>query len=102
MVHKVNDVKFSHNKSSTCQKFYSKFQRKILKEKTVKNQIQKIASQKKHPKTWVLYESFDFSEGGMGAVKIAFSLERLYYGRIFLAEIGETFFTGLFPGVFFS
>ena len=45
-----------------------------------------------------LYESFDFSEGDIGVAKIAFSLERLYYGRIFLTEFGGTFFAGFFPG----
>ena len=47
-----------------------------------------------------LYESFDFSEGVFGVAKIAFSLERLY-GRIFLT-LGEHYFQGFFPSVFFS
>ena len=42
-----------------------------------------------------LYESFHFSEGGIGVSKIAFSFERLSYGRIFLTEFGETFFAGI-------
>ena len=53
--------------------FYSKFQRKILKEKKVKDQIRKIVSQKKHPKSMSLYESFSFSEGDIGVAKHAFS-----------------------------
>ena len=46
-----------------------------------------------------LYESFDFSEGGVA--KIAFSLERLNYERIFLTEFGETFFAGFLVVSFF-
>ena len=49
-----------------------------------------------------LYESFDVSEGDIGVAKIAFSLERLYYRRIFLTDFGEAFFAGFFRGVFFS
>ena len=48
-----------------------------------------------------LYKSFDFSEGVIGVSKIAFSLERLNYGRICLTEFGETFFAG-FLAVSFS
>ena len=47
-----------------------------------------------------LYKSFSFSEGGIWVAKIAFSLERLYYGRKFLTEFGGTFFCRLFAGVF--
>ena len=39
-----------------------------------------------------LYESFDFFGGGIGVAKIAFSLERLSYGQIFLTKFGGTFF----------
>ena len=49
-----------------------------------------------------LYESFNFSEGGIRVAKITFSLERLNYGRIFFTEFGVVFFTGFFPGVFYS
>ena len=45
-----------------------------------------------------LYESFDFFGGGIGVAKIAFSLERLSYGQIFLTKFGGTFF---FPVSFF-
>ena len=48
-----------------------------------------------------LYESFDFSEGGIRVAKISFSLERLYYGRIFSTEFGETFFAGFFSRCLF-
>ena len=46
------------NRSSTYQRLYSNFQRKISLEKKVKDQIRKIASPKKHPmknlpKIWV-------------------------------------------------
>ena len=42
------------------------------------------------------YESFD-----IGVAKIAFSLERLYYGRIFLTELGGTFLPAFFLVPFF-
>ena len=44
---------------------------------------------------------YNFSEGVLQFEKIVFSLERLY-GRIFLTELGGTFFAGFFSGVFFS
>ena len=42
------------------------------------------------------YESFD-----IGVARIAFSLERLYYGRIFLTELGGTFLPAFFLVPFF-
>ena len=48
-----------------------------------------------------LYESFAFSEGSIGIAKIAFFLEKQYYGRIFLTKFGGTFLAGFFPGFFF-
>ena len=53
--------------------FNQNFKRKMLKEKKVKDQIRKIVSQKKHPKSMSLYESFSFSEGDIGVAKHAFS-----------------------------
>ena len=43
-----------------------------------------------------LYESFAFSEGSIGIAKIAFFLEKQYYGRIFLTKFGGTFLAGFF------
>ena len=54
------------------------------------------------PKDMSLYGSFDFFGGGIGVAKIVFSLERLYYRRIFFNEFGATFFATFFPCVFFS
>ena len=53
------------------------------------------------PKDMSLYESFAFSEGSIGIAKIAFFLEKQYYGRIFLTKFGGTFLAGFFPGFFF-
>ena len=44
---------------------------------------------------------YNFSERVLQFEKIAFSLERLY-GRIFLTELGGTFFADFLSGVFFS
>ena len=48
-----------------------------------------------------LYKLFDFPKGGIGIAKIAFYIERLCYGRIFLIEFRGTFFAVFFPSVFF-
>ena len=37
-----------------------------------------------------------FFEGDIGVARIAFSLERLYYGRIFLTEFGATIFADFY------
>ena len=54
-------------------KYTQNFNERYLKEKKVKDQIRKIVSQKKHPKSMSLYESFSFSEGDIGVAKHAFS-----------------------------
>ena len=46
-----------------------------------------------------LYQSCDFSEGGIEVAKFTFSLERVY-GRIFVTEFRGTFFSGFFSGLF--
>ena len=49
-----------------------------------------------------LCESFNFSEGGIWVAKTTFSLERLYYGRIFLTEFGGNIsFPSFLPVSFF-
>ena len=47
-----------------------------------------------------LYESCDCSERVIKNSKIGFPPERIY-GRIFLTEVGEKFFAGFFPSLFF-
>ena len=86
-------------------KSYSKLQRKILKEKKVKDQIWKIVSQKKHPwknlpKTWV-YMNHSIILKKESVAKITFSLEKLYYGRISLTKFGGTFLCRLFSRCLF-
>ena len=49
-----------------------------------------------------LCESFSFSVGGIWVAKTTFSLERLYYGRIFLTEFGGNIsFPSFLPVSFF-
>ena len=71
------------------QKFYSKFQRKTLKESRRSNP--KHCLPEEAPQDSSLYESFDFFEWGIGVAKIAFFLEK---------EFGGTFFDVFFAGFF--
>ena len=65
----------------------------MLKEKKVKDQkLSSSRSTQKHAFIRILR----FFEGGIGVARIAFSLERLYYGRIFLTEFGATIFADFY------
>ena len=76
------------------------YKRKESQGSNPKNCLLEKAPEEKSHKDMSLCESFDFSEGVFRVAKIAFSLERLY-GRIFLT-LGEHYFQGFFPSVFFS
>ena len=103
MVHKVNDVKqIVYFIKSFTQNFKKRYhhKRKESQGSNPRNCLLVKAPEEKSHQDMSLYESFDFSEGVFGVAKIAFSLERLY-GRIFLT-LGEHYFQGFFPSVFFS
>ena len=84
MVHKVNEVKFSQKRSSTLWKFYSKFQRKILKKKKVKDWIRKTVFEKKHQKTWVYTNHWIFLKEESGWLKLHFPLKDFIMGEDFI------------------
>ena len=72
----------------------------IIKER--KDCLPEENTQEKSPKDMSFYESFDFSEGDIWVATTAFSLNRLYSGRIFLTEFGGTFLCRLFCRCLFS
>ena len=88
-------MKFSQNRSST--EVSLKISKKDIKKKESQRSNPKNGLPEEPPKDMSLYDSFDFSDGGIGVAKITFSLERLCYGRIFLSEFGETFLAAFLP-----
>ena len=79
-----------------------KISKKDIKRKESQRSNPKNCLPEEAPKDMSLYESFDFFEKEISFAKIAFSLERLYYGRIFLTEFGGHFLSAFFPVSFFS
>ena len=73
----MNDVKFAQNRSSTLTKVLLKISKKDIKRKESQRSKPKNCLQEEAPKDMRLYESFDFSEGGIKFDKIKFSLEKL-------------------------
>ena len=100
MVHKVNEI--FPKQIFYLTKVLLKISEKDIKRKESQRSNPKNYLPEEAPKDMSLYESFDFSEGGIGVAKVKFSLKRIYYGWIFLTEFGGTNFAGFFPGGFFS
>ena len=63
-----------------------KISKKDIKRKESQRSNPKNCLWEEAPKDMSLYKSFDFSEGGIGVAKIAFSFKRLYYGWIFFSR----------------
>ena len=61
-----------------------KISKKDIKRKESQRSKSKNCLPEEAPKGMNFYEPFDFSAGCIGVAEIAFSLQRLYYGRMFL------------------
>ena len=76
MVGKVNDAKFLKI-DFYLTKVLLKISKKDLKRKESQRSNPKNCLPEEASKDMSFYESFDFSEGGIGVAKIAFSFQRL-------------------------
>ena len=95
------------NRSSTYERFYSNFWKKdiIIKERKVKGQIRKIASQKKYPrenlpKVWVYTNHVIFLKKFSRLQKFYFLVKEYMDGYIWLS-LKEHFLQAFLP-IFFS
>ena len=71
--------------------FTQNFKRKILKERKVKDQIRKIVSQKKHPRTWIYTNHSIFLKEVSGLLKLYFPLKDLIMEGYFWLSLGNIF-----------